>query len=228
MIALVPTCAAYSDAWKPFYELWRRFAPDLPEIVIATDIDAPVDIPAKRLIAGYDFGWCENLRVALQTLPHEPVLLMQEDFFLTAPIDASVIWAASELVANRRADCVRLYPCPGPSNETAVTSAGRCALGEIRPGEPYRVSCQAAIWSIAFLQEVLQVQGLGVGASAADFEHEGTAAIRHGRVLGILRSETAWPVQYLCSGISRGKWNRDALVLFERFGIDWKRGRPVE
>ena len=71
----------------------------------------------------------------------------------------------------------------------------------------------------------------GERASAAHFELSGTVAAERlpWKVFAASRTAQPWPVEYLCSAISRGRWNPDAVRLCEREGIacDFTR-RPVD
>jgi hypothetical protein len=103
-------------------------------------------------------------------------------------------------------------PCPGPDFPIEDDPE----TGEIAPGAPYRVSCQAAIWKVVLLRKILDRT---MGASS--FELQGTRVARSypERFLSVKRERQPWPFPYLVSGITRGLWNPDALELFRRLEI---------
>ena len=224
MVVLVASCAAYADAWVPFMALWRRHYTSCPyKALIVTDHGEETD---GTFVVGEDRGWCANLRAALASVRDENVLLLQEDFFLTADVDAAAIASADAYVTSHAdVGCLRLYPCPGPLQESVVDYIEGHSIGEVHRGEPYRISCQVAVWRKAYLDRVLSV-----GTSAASFELSGTerSADWPERVLSVHRSDPAWPIMYLCSAISRGKWSRDALRLCAEHGIRIRGNREVE
>lgn len=233
MKLVVNTCWKYRDAWQPFMGLLKVHWPDCPyPLGIMTDkADTKwlgpgiIDLRQQVYQTGYDRGWCYNLLEGLASEPpSEIILLMQEDFFLTAKVDTAQIeqychymWAHSEV------HCIRLYPCPGAFENYDEWPK----IGTHPPGVPYRVSCQAALWRISTLRMIL-----GACRTPVEFEMEGS---RHADrwfnkgFYSVWREKEPWPLEYLCSGISRGRWNPDALKLFEKHNLNVDLSlRPVE
>lgn len=218
----VITCAAYSDCWPAFFALLEKFWPDHPEVDLLTDKfpKYPKEPPdGANMMAfgsarGAGVSWCEVLKNYAE-ITEEPFLLMQEDFLLSAPVREDVL-AAKALMRDGNIGCVRLYPCPGPAD-------GR--TGHIERGERYRISLQAAIWSPTYLRHLLAA--IPSAKTAADFELMGTpaSAALPGDVMSWGREDTPWPIEYICSAITRGKWNPDAKRLCDQHGIevDWTR-----
>lgn len=197
----VVSCMAYRDAWPAFVALFRKFWPDCPyQIEWWTDEKMP------------SASWCKVVATfaANQT---EPILLMQEDFWLTAPVQTHLIEHALHELKSQHAAMIRLYPCPG-SNE----DYGDSHFGRIAKGTPYRVSCQASIWNPVMLTLVAALCG---GKTPADFEIKGSEGSHdfEGPFLAFKRDVTPWPMEYLCSAISRGKWSQDAVKLAESVGV---------
>lgn len=179
-----------------------------------------------RIEPGYEFAndvevflahgqWSQAVAQFANTVEHEAVLLMQEDFFLTAPVKEDLIVEAMIQLHEQKAGCVRLYPCPGSDEEY-----GNLRFGSISRGAPYRISCQAAIWRPSYLSSIASQF-----STAAEFELRGTPASCEmpEDVLSIKRESSPWPMEYLCSAISRGLWNPDAKRLCDQHGIvgDW-------
>ena len=147
------------------------------------------------------------------------VLMIQDDFFPDSHWDIDFIEKATILM-NKDASigCFRLYPCPGPEDETQLGIFNGITYGEIHKGEMYRASCQVALWRPEYLTSILNK----VGGTAGNFEINGSSVDVPGRVLSVLRSSTKWPASYLCSGISRGFWNQAAFDLFTKENIPYK------
>lgn len=206
----VITCEAYRDAWKPFIALFAKFWPDCPY-----DLHFESD-PLRE-------SWCHVvLRVARQS--DEPVLILQEDFFFSAPVEQSLIEHGLCLLTTENAGCVRLYPCPGGTEDI-----GDPYYAAIPRGATHRISCMAAIWNPAYLYEITR-HAMWTTAEAGDFENLGTP-YSHQRpepVLAFKRELKPWPMDYLASAISRGLWNPDAIRLCDQYGIELDRSmRPV-
>lgn len=220
MNLVVITCAAYSDAWPGFFGLLEKFWPDHPLVHVLTDdtpaeggCDARGDTIMTRVRG--NASWCDVLRAYVNEAT-EPFLMMQEDFFLSAPVRADVIKRGERLLRDDRNGCVRVYPCPGPLD-------GR--PGHIERGERYRISCQAALWTPHYLRQLLRA--IPNARTAADFELMGTPASEfiEGAIMSWGRDDKPWPMEYICTAISRGKWNPDAKKLCDEHGIDvdWSR-----
>jgi len=207
----VISCDKYRDAWRPFFALFARFWTHCEhERFLLTD----------RLRDGCDLGvnwsyferadhWGEILREFSGVFDDDSILLLQEDFFLNAPVDESRIAQALDILARRGVGMVRLYPCPGME--------GRDAFNRVPRGAAYRISCQASIWKPHFLHRI----ALAI-RHPWEFEIEGTrlAESLPEEVYAFNRELSAWPIQYLCSAISRGKWTQGARELCAREAID--------
>ncbi len=229
MKIMVVSCEKYSDAWKPFFELFKKFWPDCPyETWLVTDCDVdkvPWDLvlPGVGVSAGGSHrSWCgvveEFVRVFCNS---EPVLMLQEDFFFSGPVHQDLIDQALELYGLVKAGCVRLYPCPGP-NEIADD----CNWGIVHRGQPYRISCQAAIWRPSYLQQIASQF-----KTPQEFELQGTpySCTLPDNVWSYGRDRERWPINYICTAIVRGVWQKGAKDLCDAHGIqvDWSK-RPRE
>lgn len=201
----VITCEAYRDAWHPFMQLFEKFWPGCPH-PLSFYYD---QFPGEQ--------WCGVVeRVARDS--DDLILLMQEDHFLKSRVDSSVVEYAANLLLTRRAGCIRLYPCPGSDEEI-----GDELFGIVRKGTVGRISCQAAIWDPKFLNKVA-VNSHWTTGEAGDFENLGSAYAEtiDTEVLALKReTKEPWPFDYICSGITRGLWNPDALKLFRENNIEF-------
>lgn len=212
MDIVVASCVKYSDAWGPFVALFRRFWPSCPyRLILLTDgLDRQWN--GDRVInLGADQWWSKNLEIGLSGLHSDHVLLMQEDFFLSGPVDEAFIHARMHLLQQDPAIvCFRLMPCPG--SDISLDND----FGAIAQDAPYRVSCQAAIWRREFLCWLLSQT-----RDCADFELNGTKLTRDlpETFLSVCRDRIPWPLPYLVSAISRGVWNPDAIALCQKFKI---------
>src|SRR5262245_47441573 len=107
---VMATCFNYRDTWDPFLALFSKFWRG--SLTILTD-----RFDGRRLPWWVDLNiaegtWCEIL-AQFATFETEPIALLQDDFFLNAPIRHDVVIHAQDLLRSRGAGCVRLYPCPG-------------------------------------------------------------------------------------------------------------------
>lgn len=227
MKIIVPSCRAYSDAWEPFYGLMKKFWPDNPyPVYLVTDFMPYVqpDIKgASYIFLNYDYGWCTNLLKGIEKVNQydkDYILVLQEDFFISAPVDQSLINSAlSLLAADPRAAFVRLMPCPGPDTPYDLD------FGRIDYKAPYRISCQATIWREDVLKSILG----SVGGTAIDFELEGQLVPMEGWNFYSAHRQLPFRFPYLVSAISRGQWNPDAIRICKENNIPIDSSkRPIE
>lgn len=227
---VVISCWNYRDAWRPFFELFQKFWPECPY-----DRTLITDAPEGAILAQFPIGWatsayptctswCEVLSAFAFNIDRGdrlPILLFQEDFFLTAPVRQELVEHGLQQMAERDAACVRLYPCPGSDADY-----GDPYFGIVNRGTPYRTSCQAAFWRPRHLYEIAKWF-----QTPSEFETSGTTLSEDlpSDVLAFKRDMQPWPMEYLCSAISRGKWNPDAKRLCDTLGIevDWS-ARPFD
>lgn len=154
--------------------------------------------------------WCSVVARCAQDAVDDPVLMLLEDFFFTAPVCQWLVEMALNRMLICRYGCLRLYPMPGA--EQPYRSSLR--IGLIEKGEPHRISCQAAIWSPHYLYEIAR-NSMGTTGEAGDFENLGTpfSNTLPEQVMAFVRSALPWPMEYLCSAVTRGEWNPDAIKL---------------
>jgi len=195
----VASCVAYRDTWEPWVALFYEFWPDpKPAFTLLTD----------RGQIGAE--WCEIVaEFACET--SEPILLMQDDFFLTAPVRQDLIDHALRELELRGSGMVRLYPCPGADEDY-----GDPHYGIVRKGSRYRISCQASIWRPDYLHAIASQC-----STPSDFETHGTEISESlpDEVLAFKGDSGPWPIEYFCSAINRAKWNPEALAFCEKLGI---------
>ncbi len=219
MNIIVPSCAAYSDAWSPFMAFFNKFWRDCPyTLTLLTDLNSEKWDGNHAIQFGRDLGWCKSLLHGIDLLPlgvPEFVLILQEDFWLSAPPDGAYIERALEIMkADPTIGCFRLYPCPGPD-----ANLSNPEYGEISRYADYRVSCQAGIWRTTELMHLLQRVN-----TPQEFEIAGTMYYRHTRpevrfVSAHRGDPRTWPIQYICTAIIRGQWIPGALDFAKAHGV---------
>lgn len=195
----------------PFLALFHKFFGG--ELYFLTDEMDSRDMPDWTHTYLAQGTWCQMLEQFANSCP-EPLLLLQDDFFIHA-VRHHLIERAADLVSQGAA-CVRVYPCPG-----AEPSSNGHQFGRVAKGADYRISCQAAVWNPQYLAKIAH----HAKGSAADFELIGTpySGTLPEPVLAFKRECQPWPIEYLCTAIVRGLWLHDAKKLCDQFGIetDW-------
>lgn len=210
MRVVVASCWAYRDTHRPFLELFKKFWPEQVENLhmISDEIIGDPVIPVVERKG----SWCQILASYLESDDDRPVCLLQDDFFLNAPVNQSLIEHALEQMKARNAGMIRLYPCPGADEDY-----GDPHYGIVKKGSAYRISCQASLWRNDYLHTIASRCGL----TPRDFELVGTRIAEDlpDEVLAFKRDSGPWPLNYYCSAISAGRWNPDALEFCRKNGI---------
>jgi hypothetical protein len=224
LLNVMVSCFGYRDAWPHFKffieKHWRGCK--IPWATITDKAEGPGI--GQVLQVGSDKGWTRNLANGLiqakQRFPDtKHIVLWQEDFFLTATVQQEAIDEAVRLLdSDPMVGCVRLYPCPG-GDPTAMVSTN---YGEHKRRVDYRISCQVAIWRYEYLMKILDNEKLDGYPTPREFELDGTefSNLMKEVVLAWDRQRQPWPVEYLCSAISRGRWSPDAVRYCRENGIE--------
>jgi hypothetical protein len=114
---VVSSCDAFFDAWRPFHAFLQKFWLDCPlDIFLVTN---ELDLRSSRIRAlrvGADRGWSSNFLRVLEQLAHPYILYLQEDYFLTAPVNSRQMARDFAQVIDSDADslCFRARPRNDP------------------------------------------------------------------------------------------------------------------
>ena len=177
---LLVSCDKYMDIAKVFEQSALKYWPDCPwHKYLLTETGAGYeeeDAPGGRrffdvlLKAGKGRSWSDCLLHAVREIPTRYVLVMLDDFILSAPVDGAKLESAFRAAREKGAGIFKLSDRDAKTG-AAVESAGGISFCEIGPDEPYRVSVNPpAIWDTSYIEALLE----GQSVSAWDFEREGT------------------------------------------------------
>ena len=202
---VVSSCDAFFDAWRPFGAFWQKFWPDCPlEAFLLTNELHIRSSRIRSLAVGGDRGWSSNLLAALERIAHPYVLYLQEDYFLTAPVDGVQLARDFSEVIESGAEslCFRARSEPDPGFRALNDRFGIVPLDS-----DGRTRCQVTLWKKSALQSILRR-----GETAWNFEARGSARTQEMQILSY-RSRENTPLPYLMSAISRGLWMPEAIAL---------------
>jgi hypothetical protein len=201
MRVAVITCDAFRDAWEPFRALFTKFWPECP-------------YPVTWYSDNGTASWC-SVVLGCANESNAPILLLQEDFFMSQPVRQSVVEHGLRLMMLRNAGALRLYPSVG-----GIDDIGDPYFAAVPRGTRYRLSCQASIWNPEYLAEIAR-RSMETTSEAGDFENLGgpQGDLLPNEVLAFKRDLKPWPFEYIATAIVRGRWNPDALKLCAEHGI---------
>ena len=209
---LVSSCDQFFDAWRPFAFFFRKFWPQCPLPVHLITNELPIESSFIRAIpVGPDRGWASNMRQALGKLDASHILYLQEDYFLSFPVQDAQL--ASDITYATDNDVDALYfRARSQLEQDFAPLTDR--FGIVPINSDGRTRCQLALWKRESLLAVLRE-----GESAWEMEARGSERTRQMKILSYKARENA-PVHYLMSAIVRGLWTREALAMCREEGIE--------
>ena len=208
---LVTSCDKYKDIWDPFFTLFFRYWQDCPyPVYLGSNHKIYDDQRVETITVGEERDWSSKFRYMLEAIPHPYIFIMMEDYLLTQPVDADWIERLIDYVERKGVGCMRLFPCPGPD----IPCQNNPDIGILSKGADYRLSLQAAIWDKEVLLDLLRE-----GESVWELEIKGTKRTNDLDVpfLSVIDNS---PIPYICTGVNKGKWVKDAVELCKKEGIE--------
>lgn len=218
---LITSCDSFEDAWVPFFKLYCQYWNDGQiQTYLITEkkkfLYPGVDIKCTQVNkeSTQKFTWAESLLISLDQVSTEIVLLYMDDFFITQPVNITMIdEAANSLLNNKKLDAVYLS-ASGPLHCSRLSDNNLyCIVDQF---SSYKVSMQACLWKKSVLKSLVKAN-----ENAWMFELFGTKR-SHMRKLNFLRVKHAKdnPISYINTGITKGKWNKTVVPLFKQNGIN--------
>lgn len=215
----------YQDCWPPFFVLFKKYWPEsdatiylntgkkdwsdqCQEKIICTKVENNEN---KRLT------WSECLIKALDMIETPLVLYLQEDYFIDKMVSHDRIENyASIMLSNCEIGCINLSRHGGKSNNNKFLADDLSFVGQ---NVKYRVSTQAALWRVDTLKSYLSPEENGWM-----FEIYGTWRSRRRKDIFLTAnfSENIGGacIDYLHTGVIKGKWNRSIAKVFEKNDIN--------
>ena len=215
---LVVSCDKYADVWPYFFGLLRLRWPDCPFPILLGSNQLSPELPGvTSVLVGPDSSWSTGARKMLDRVTElypdaDYVLLFLEDFLLTAPVDTRRIVELVQIARQKQIVCLRLaagLPLALPPTYELSEFPG---VGVVAPGEPYRVTLQAAVWRIETLRRLL-----APGLSAWEFEQIGT---HMSEGLDDIFWAVMRPAIEYDQAIEKGKWKPESLAILRNAGLD--------
>lgn len=219
---LVNTTDSFEDCWLPFFTLFKKYWPDYIGKIYLNTEQKTFEFEGLNIVSirndvnnvGYRPSWSQCLRRALDSIPDDIVLYMQEDYFLNNYVKNDIVNRFVEKIMQEPIDVIHL------------TDA--CSNGPFLPSSVYqdlvifsskakdRISCQAALWKKNVLKSYLKDD-----ESGWQFETYGTKRahfINH----KIYKANKDYfnfnrnaIIPYVLTGVILGRWKRDVIPLFK-------------
>src|SRR5262249_60678186 len=114
--AVLPSHEGFADIWPGFFDLLFHFWPDLPyPLYLISNHLTFQDSRVNSLRVGDDISWSDSVSRGLARISSRYVLLVLDDFFLTAPVDTEVMASLFSTITTKRAVYLRLSAKPQTS-----------------------------------------------------------------------------------------------------------------
>ena len=210
--AVVVSYDGCADIWPGFFKLLSKFWPDLPyPLFLISNHLTFSDKRVTSLCVGDDLSWSETLARGLERISSRYVLLILDDFFLSAPVDTALVQRVHQAAVARGAVYMRLVPNPAAD----APYPDMPAIGAINKGAPYRTSLQIAFWLRSTLIDLLRRE-----ESAWDFEIKGSR--RSDAINEVFLSVCdGFPIVPYRNVLRRGKVLPDAVRYFAPLGVNF-------
>lgn len=220
---LICSCDEYDDVWPPFFFFFNRHWPDCPWPLYLMTNNKDYNYPGLEIIKVGQGAWGTRFLRAVSRVKTKYILILMEDYFLLEKPDENFINQAIDFASENNASYLRLYPCPGPDRITAALED--IDIGEINKHSDYRVSLQAAIWDVDYINRLARKDD-----SPWDFEISGSERTNQmdDRLYSV-STETRYPISYYCTAVVKGCWKKEAVKMCRnnRLRLDLKK-RKIE
>jgi hypothetical protein len=215
---LVNTSDSFEDCWMPFFTLFEKYWPESnAPIYLNTEKKIwkhpRLDIRSTAVQGNSEsrLTWSECLLAALDQI-ETPFILYFQDYFIHQKVNNDVIASAIEyMVSHPEVKHISLtrHGSIGPHEPYEVDW-----LAKIHQKAKYRISTQAGLWSVDTLKSYLRAEENGWM-----FEIYGTWRARRRPDCFLCVTYEANtngpPIDYLHTGIIKGKWLQEIQQVFE-------------
>lgn len=199
----------YSDLWDTFFYIFDHFWWNCTYPIYLVNNKKSFSHDKVEVIhTGDEKCWFDRTIRSLERLDEDYVLFMLEDYFISKPIDETIIDEIVELMEEKSFFFVRL-------SKSEIKKSG-FAYQRVPSSSGYPISLQPAIWNrkklIRFLYEIK-------GESPWDFEYyfNNCSFGKEQFVPGVLNDNR--DVLGYRNGVLRGKWIPSTLRYYKKLGI---------
>lgn len=205
---LVNSSDGFDDCWGPFFTLLKKYWPQQDcQILLNTEhkdyVFSGLDVRASKVAEGISerLPWSECLIRALDQIDTPLFLYFQEDYFIDRPVlHESIVEAAKLMMSDPTIGHVALTK-HGPLKPYEPYPVEGYEL--VRQKSRYRISTQAGLWRTEALKKYLRSDENGwmfeiFGTWRAQRETE--------TFLVAAPQEGVMPIEYVHTGIVKGKW----------------------
>lgn len=155
---VITSCDKYSGLWKPFFTLLFKNWPSLNKggkyqdipIFLITNTQTFDHLRVKNITFPNEISWSDDMLKTLAQVKTKYVLYLQDDYFLTEPVNETLLEQMLAYVKKHDAAYVQIACLSIKENaqtmKQQIPIQGSPNLAEFAKHSRYRTSLQAAIW----------------------------------------------------------------------------------
>lgn len=224
---LINTCDKFEDCWMPFFKLFSIYWSSYKENIYLNTEHKEFSYnnlkiislqTAERNQSKRKITWSESLIRALNKIPDDVILYMQDDYFLKGNVRHDLVEKYAMIMQeHKEIHCIHL------TDQAVIPDSNPSLYEGLYPvinKQRYLVSCQAALWRKEVLLSYLRSY-----ESAWDFEEFGSergAILKHNFYVvdnKWIRIDHFEIIPYIFTGIIQGRWSEKVVPLFQRHDI---------
>lgn len=150
--ALIVGFDGYKDVWDIDVHLLNKYWSNRPKTYLATSVLKPDYDNVEIIAAGEGSEWSKKAYTALKAIKTKYVLLLLEDFFISSPVDNTIVLDSLQLIKNSDIKFYQvLVQLVKSSWEKGAPFQGNKHIKIIPQNKKYPLNLQAAIWDREFL-----------------------------------------------------------------------------
>ena len=151
MKIIVLSCSQNWVLWEPFHHCLEKYWPNHPEVIYYTDGD--INPYYRTIPVDHDLNhWTTGLRIFLDCIVTEQVLLMIDDCFIRKPVDDKrVEYASLILYGEKNLACMNFELSWDTRDEPTIYEGWK----KRKHGSAYEVSLMCGLWNKAKLMDVI-------------------------------------------------------------------------
>lgn len=222
---VIASCDKYSGLWNPFFTLLFKNWPSIDHgennsvpIFLISNTKKFEHPRVQNILFPNEISWSDNMLETLAQVKTKYILYLQEDYFLTKPVNEQLL--ESMLAYMKDHDAAFLEVAGFNNNiqtvKQKVLLEHVTTLGELNKHSLYRTSLQAGIWSKDKLAWLIKP-----GENAVGFEISGSKRSEGMSDLFLANIEPEHdPIQYL-NVVHRGLLLKSAVDYIHQQGINF-------
>lgn len=221
---LINTCDNFKDCWDPFFQLFISYWPNYNGRIYLNTEYEDYSHPGLNIVAikGCEHNniprnkkvtWSQCLKWALEVIDTDIVLYMQEDYFLKRPVDNELLEKEFVQISSHE-DIHRIFLLSSSAKKRRSTRFPKYYIDD--RNEEYYSHTQASLWKRDVLISLIEEE-----ESGWEFEHYSTKRARlfPYNFYTVTNSSDHPIMDYVMTGIVKGRWLPECLDIFKSNGI---------